>query len=136
MILVDTGPLVALFDKSDGAHNIVSARFRSLSGPFLSTLPALTEASHILGPASRAFRSLAEFFVEGACALHLPDESEIDRAFALMADYADLPMDFADASIVSAAESLNITKVFTLDARDFAVYRAKRGKRRVALTIV
>ena len=43
-----------------------------------------------------------------------------------MARYADLPMDLADASLIVAAESLRLRKVFTID-RDFSAYRIQRG---------
>lgn len=72
----------------------------------------------------------------GALKLHLPGAEELERAFELMEDYADLPMDFADASLVAAAETLGTRKIFTLDRRDFAVYRIRKGRRRLAATIV
>jgi predicted nucleic acid-binding protein len=47
---------------------------------------------------------------------------EFQRARDLMAKYKDLPMDFADASLVAVAEVLDEARVFTLDA-DFRIYR-------------
>lgn len=51
----------------------------------------------------------------------------MDRALELMQQYADHPMDLADASLVAMAEAENLHKVFTIDRRDFAAYRIKRG---------
>jgi len=55
-------------------------------------------------------------------AIHCPSDAELQRMRTLMEKYADIPMDLADASIVAAAESLNLDTVFTLDS-DFHVYR-------------
>ncbi len=62
----------------------------------------------------------------GRLELHAPDETELGRMAALMGKYQDLPMDFADASVVAAAERLGTRRVFTLD-RDFLVYRFADG---------
>jgi predicted nucleic acid-binding protein len=40
-----------------------------------------------------------------------------------MTKYSDLPMDFADASLVAVAERMGLSRVFTLDRSDFSVYR-------------
>ncbi len=136
MIIVDTGPLVALFDRRDREHAEVRQRFEKLNGPLVTTLPVITETTHLLGPETSDFADFAAFIVKGGCAIHIPDEAEIDSAFALMREYADLPMDFADASLIAAAESLKAKRIFTLDVRDFSVYRVKRGRSRIALTIV
>ena len=56
------------------------------------------------------------------------DSTSLARALELMQKYADHPMDFADASIVVAAEVLRTTSVFTLDRSDFSSYRARMGR--------
>ncbi len=58
------------------------------------------------------------------------------RAFELMDRYADHPMDLADASLVTAAESLRTTTVFTIDRRDFLAYRARIGRTARGFTLV
>jgi hypothetical protein len=58
------------------------------------------------------------------------DRRSLQRAFELMEIYSDHPMDLADASLVVAAESLGIRKVFTIDRNDFEAYRVERGHRR------
>jgi hypothetical protein len=55
-------------------------------------------------------------------ALHVAGESEIERMVQLMAQYRDLPMDLADASLIAAAETLGTRRIFTFDS-DFAIYR-------------
>lgn len=58
----------------------------------------------------------------GRLVLHCPSESELRRMRELMDKYSDIPMDFADASIVAAAEVLGIKTLFSLDS-DFHIYR-------------
>jgi predicted nucleic acid-binding protein len=77
-----------------------------------------------------------DFIVDGGMSITYLDDQSVGRAFELMVQYRDQPMDFADASLVVAAETLRIRKVFTLDRHDFASYRVKRGHRHYPLEIV
>jgi predicted nucleic acid-binding protein len=63
-------------------------------------------------------------------------DQTLSRAFELMQDYTDVPMDLADASLVAAAESLDTQKVFTIDRKDFAIYRIRRGHRHLAFEVL
>lgn len=128
MILVDTGPLVALFDPQDDAHRRCREALHEMHEPLVSTVPVLTEAFHLLNPASRGSRALQEFIVQGGLGMWFLDDAAVARAFELMRRYADHPMDLADASLVAAAEALRVTAVFTIDRRDFATYRARIGR--------
>lgn len=136
MILTDTGPLVAAFRRSDRDHDVCAEKLRLLGGPFATTLPVLTECFHLLAPASRSADQLRQFVRRGGAAVLELSGDQISRAFDLMEEYGDLPMDFADASLIAAAEALETLKIFTLDRRDFAVYRIRRGKRRYAVAVV
>ena len=127
MILVDTGPLVALFDPADGSHGRCVETLATIEEPIATTVPVLTEAFHLLGPASVGAQRLMDFVTDGDLrVLHL-DDPGIKRAFELMVQYADAPMDLADASLVALAEQLDLRTVFTIDRTDFAIYRIKRG---------
>jgi hypothetical protein len=129
VILTDTGPLVALVNRNDPNHGICAAAARGLPrGPLLTTWPCFTEAMYLLHragghPAQAALWVLRE---AGRLALHVNGEVEVVRMAALMAKYQDLPMDFADASLVAAAEGLGTRRVFTLDG-DFRVFRFADG---------
>jgi hypothetical protein len=74
----------------------------------------------------RAQEGLWEMFEDGVVRLHTPGEGEPQRMHMLMRDYSDTPMDFADASLVAAAETLDQRRIFTVD-RHFHVYRQRRG---------
>ena len=136
MILVDTGPLVALFDPKDGLHHQCVKTLKGIHGPFQTTSPVLTEAFHILGPSSVGSDRLREFVLKGGLAVWFFDRTTLARAFELMESYADHPMDLADASLIVAAEALGTRKIFTVDRKDFATYRIRRGHRHYEIEIV
>jgi predicted nucleic acid-binding protein len=136
MILVDTGPLVALFDPRDGQHQRCVKTLRSIREPLSTTTPVLTEAFHMLGPASVGSDRLREFVDQGGLSVWFFERLSLTRAFELMELYADQPMDLADASLVVAAESLGARKVFTVDRKDFETYRVRRGHRNYPMDIV
>ncbi len=128
MILVDTGPFVALFDPRDDSHERAKETLRSISEPLCTTTGVLTEAFHLLDPASRGAKALRAFIVAGGVSVWFLTEHALVRAFELMEKYADRPMDFADATLVAAAESLRTTRVFTIDRSDFTTYRVRIGR--------
>ena len=136
MILVDTGPFVALFDPADGQHVRCRATLKSLRDSLFTTLPVLTETFHMLSPESLGAARLRDFLRKGGVSVWFMDQGTMERAFDLMDRYADHPMDLADASLVAAAESLGIRTIFTLDRNDFLSYRVLRGHRQEVLKIL
>jgi predicted nucleic acid-binding protein len=127
VILVDTGPLVALFDPQDFQHGRCREVLTSIRKPLFTTLPVLTEAFHMLTPGSQGADRLRDFIMQGGLTLWFMNNVSLQRAFELMEQYADHPMDLADASLIVAAETLDTFRVFTIDRRDFATYRIRRG---------
>jgi predicted nucleic acid-binding protein len=122
--LTDAGALVALVDKNQPQNARCRETFAVLSLPLITTWPAFTEVMYLvyqLGgwPLQRNVWSHVE---EGMLQLHSSTEAEKERMRRLMEQYRDTPMDLADASLVTAAEALNLTRIFTLDS-DFYVYR-------------
>lgn len=136
MILVDTGPFVALFDPKDASHRRCREVLRSLRQPLVTTVPVLTEAFHMLAPDSIGADRLRDFIVRGGATVWFFDDATLLRAFELMEQYADHPMDLADASLIVAAEAWATTKVFTIDRRDFQTYRIRRGHRSARVEIL
>jgi hypothetical protein len=128
MILLDTGPLVALFDPRDADHQWARDVLRRVRTPLFTTAAVLTEVFHLLDPKSRGSAAVREFVAAGGARVWFLSEGSLRRCFALMDKYADHPMDFADASLVAAGEALRITRVFTLDRTDFTAYRATVGR--------
>lgn len=136
MTLLDTGPLVALFDPRDPAHSRARDAIQEERAPFCTTIPVLTEAFHLLSPGSRGSHALRDFVAASGLTVWLLDLRGLARAFELVETYADHPMDLADASLVVAAERLGARRLLTLDRRDFATYRVRRGHRRLAFQVV
>ncbi len=136
MIVVDTGPLVALFDPKDGQHARCRKALRRIAEPLVTTIPVLTETFHMLGPASVGSNRLREFIQGGGLSAWFLDRAALTRAFELMELYADHAMDLADASLVTAAEASDTRRVFTLDRNDFETYRVRRGHRHHPMQIV
>jgi uncharacterized protein len=136
MILIDTGPLAALFDPKDAQHQRCVTALRAVREPIRTTVPVLTEAFHMLGPGTVGSDRLREFVVKRGLSMWWFDPITLSRAFELMDVYSDHPMDLADASLIVAAETLATRKVFTIDRKDFAAYRVRRGHRRYAVEII
>ena len=120
--LVDTGPLVALIDRSQDAHEKCVHALSSLSAPLVTTWPCLTEAMYFLGKSWRKQTPLWNLVEHGRLEIHALTMAETRRMRVLMERYQDVPMDLADASLVAAAETQELRRVFTLDSH-FRIYR-------------
>jgi predicted nucleic acid-binding protein len=128
VVLVDTGPLVALFDPSDAARAPCLECLEALEADDLVTTEAVvTEAVFLLSFSTKAQGALLRLLASGRPRVESLTAEERLRAGELIERYADLPMDYADATLVVLAERLRATRIFTLDWRDFSVYRVRRG---------
>jgi len=121
MILSDTGFIVAAISQDDQYHERCIEIAAALPPQYLTTWPCLTEAMYLLSDWT-AQEKLRRQVEEGVLTLHHPSQEHARRACVLMREYADAPMDFADASLVVAAEVLNITRILTFDSH-FSAYR-------------
>ena len=129
VVLVDTGPLVALFDPSDRDRASCRACLDSLEDADLVTTEAVvTEALYLLAFALRAQVAFLEFLASGRPRVEPLAPTDRRHAARLIEKYADLPMDYADATLVTLAERLDATRVFTLDRKDFGIYRPRRRR--------
>ena len=127
MTLTDAGPLVALVDADDAAHSSCIAALSHLTKPLLTTWSCFTEAMYLVGSEGGypAQDELWGYLEDGLVQIHEVSVAEHRRMRVLMRQYRDTPMDLADASLVAAAEVLNVTRIFTIDS-DFRVYRIHR----------
>lgn len=123
MILVDAGPLVALIHIDDEHHLRCRDVLASLREPMLTVWPAFTEAMHLLGFSHTGQDALWAFLESDALRLADLTVDDCRRMRELMKKYRDLPMDLADAALVRVAEREEIPRIFTIDRRDFSVYR-------------
>ena len=130
--IVDTGPLVAFFDRSERHHHWAAERLEELDAPLLVYEPVLTEALYLLGRFSRAQDTLFGLLQNGTLVAAFRLEEQIAALHRLLRKYRDTPMSLADACVVRMAEIHEDHSVLTLDS-DFTVYR-KHG--RIPITLM
>ncbi len=128
VVVVDAGPLLALFDTDDQYHPKAIRYFGHTQARFLATLAVVTEAMYLFGPVLAPKKNLLQWITSGAVSLVSPEESDLERVIQLLDKYADRSMDFADALTVAICERLDIDHVATFDS-DFDFYRFKDRRR-------
>ena len=122
-VLLDTGPLVAILSQRDDYHRVCVEQLRQLSPPLLTCWPVLTEAAWPLRKEPLAIQRLFQGFETGLLKLLALDETAAPGIAAFLHRYRELGAQLADACLVYLAEHEKIETVFTLDRRDFSVYR-------------
>ena len=133
MILVDAGPLVALIDADDQHHAKCVVTLQTIREPLATVWPAVTEAMYLLADVPRAQDILWEMLERSPLQLLPLYPADGPRMRELMRKYADRPMDMADAALVRVAEREGIRKIFTIDRKDFSVYRLHNRLRPILL---
>jgi predicted nucleic acid-binding protein len=128
-VLIDTGAILALLDRTDRWHEPCVDAFQQLRLPLLTSEAVLTELFHLVGGNRSETEAAWRFFRSGAVALLGIEDSELPDLHALMSRYWDRPMDFADATLVHLAKRESLTTIFTVDYADFETYRID-GRRR------
>ena len=130
--IVDTGPLVALFDRAERHHRWVVERFEELDAPLLVCEPVLAEAMYLLARYPKTQDAVLGLIENGALSVAFRLDEHLDALRKLLQKYRDTPMSLADACIVRMSEVHDRHAVLTLDS-DFLVYR-KHG--RTSLTLI
>jgi uncharacterized protein len=127
-MLLDTGAFVALVDRDEKLHGDCVAALESWTGPVVTTEAVLTETLYLVGPQWRAQKACLEFVLRGAFHLVPSSAKSLQRVAVLMERYRNVPMDFADATLVVLGEELGTDWIFTLDRRGFSTYRMNRNR--------
>ncbi|MBA0086096.1 MAG: PIN domain-containing protein [Acidobacteria bacterium Pan2503] len=127
--VIDTGAILALLDRNDLWHEPCGNAFRQMRLPLLTSQAVLTELFHLVGDGRREMESAWKFVRSGALVLGTIEDAELPQLRALMFQYWDRPMDFADATLVHLANRESLSVILTVDQADFATYRLE-GKRR------
>jgi predicted nucleic acid-binding protein len=120
---------VALIHADDRHHASCREALERIREPLATVWPAIAEAMYLLGFSSSAQDALWRLLERDAVKILPLDATDVPRMRELMRKYRDLPMDLADAALVRVAERERISRVFTIDRRDFELYRP-RGVRR------
>lgn len=129
-LLLDTGFLYALLNRTEQNHERVLAAVRTVHEPVILPVPAITEVAYLL-LRDVGSEAVADFIASLAATdliLESPQIADYLRAAAVIRQYDDARIDFVDALIVAIAERLSITRILTLDVRHFAMFRPSHCK--------
>lgn len=127
-VLVDTGPLVAILSSVDQHHGSCVETLRHLPGPLLSCWPVITEAAWLLRAHPKAIQQLLRSIDSGFLELLSLAGTEATAIAKVVKRYEDMRPQLADAALVYLADREGIDTIFTLDRRDFSVYRSARKR--------
>jgi len=127
LILVDTGILVAFYNRTDKYHSQVIDFFAGITDQLITTVSCITETMHLLPPNWKIQNQLLLAVAQGVFECEHLQPSDFVRIAELNTQYADLPGDFLDLALVAISERLDIPAIATLDS-DFDVYRRYRKK--------
>jgi|SRR5579859_7749219 predicted nucleic acid-binding protein len=127
-VLVDTGPLVAILSSVDQHHEACVGALRQLPGPLFSCWPVITEAAWLLRAYPKAVQQLLQSMRRGFLELLPLAGTEAGDLVEVMKSYHDIQPQLADAALVYLAHREGIDTIFTLDRRDFSIYRSNRKR--------
>jgi predicted nucleic acid-binding protein len=123
--LIDAGPMIALFDRDDAYHQSIKQFLKQYQGVLVTTWPVVTEVLHMLDFQVQAQIDFLRWLQREAVTIHPLCKNSISRVIEMTEKYADLPMDFADATLLVTSEVTGIRDIITIDS-DFFVYRIIR----------
>jgi uncharacterized protein len=128
--LIDTGGMLAVLDPRDPWHEHCLETVRQLRRPLVTSAAALTELFYLVRRERIDMEVAWTFLQSGAIMVGSIGDADFPHLHSLMSKYADLPMDFADATLVHLARRESIHTILTVD-RDFETYRieGRRGFR-------
>ena len=121
-ILIDAGPLIALFDRSDQYHSDAIRFIKNFEGELWTTWPVVTEVSYMLDFNQQVQLNFLTWIERGGLQVFTLENLHLHRFTALMEKFSDVPMDLADASLIVASEVTNYQEIASIDS-DFYVYR-------------
>jgi len=128
-VLVDAGPLVAIASSRDQYHIACVSQLQDLRPPLLTSWPVLAEATWLLRTEPVALETLCQLAVHGWLAAPPLEVADMFAWFERFCQrYAKLKPQLADASLVYLAEREGVDVVFTVDRRDFSIYRIGKNR--------
>jgi predicted nucleic acid-binding protein len=135
MILIDAGPLIAIVKADDQHHAACVAALKKIRQPLATVWPALTEAMYLLADVPHGQEAVWEMIARGVVQIKELGLADLPRIRELMRKYADRGMDLADAALIRVAEREGIRQFFTVDRKDFAVYRLHGKVRPIVISL-
>lgn len=125
--IIDSGPIIALFDKDDKYHKEAINFVENFRGELFSTYAVVTEVTHLLDFSIQTQIDFIRWITEGGITIANLSIDDLLRIIELVNQYSDLPMDFADATLVVVCENEKIYNIVSID-KDFFVYRTRDKK--------
>ena len=127
--ILDTGPWVALIDRSESRHGDCVRWLKKFSGNLYSTEAVLTEVLYLLNFSIIAQSAAIDFVLKSIVEILPSNIQSLRKTKNLMKKYADLPMDYADATLVCLAAEAGILNIATFDIKDFTIYSLPAKKK-------
>ena len=126
-IVIDSGPLIALFDKNDSYHDKAIEFVKNYKGELITNFAVVTEVTHLLDFSIIAQTNFISWIINGGLTVVDILNKDLSRILELTIKYSDLPMDFADGTLVVLCDRLKITEIASVD-KDFGIYRMQNKK--------
>ena len=120
--IIDSGPLIALFDRSDKYHLNVVEFLKSYKGKLITSWAVITEVSHMLDFNLNVQIDFLKWCEVGGIEVYNISQDEISNSRVMMEKYIDIPMDLADGTLMYIANKLKIKNIVSIDS-DFDIYR-------------
>lgn len=120
--IIDSGPLIALFDRSDKYHSKVLDFIKSYKGKLVTSWAVITEVFHMLDFNLQVQIDFLKWCEIGGIEVYDISQTEISNIIIMMEKYIDVPMDLADATLMYIANKENIKNIVSIDS-DFDIYR-------------
>jgi predicted nucleic acid-binding protein len=123
--LLDTSFLLAMTNSKDHNHARVLDVAAKINDNLIVPVTVLPEVSYLIGSrlGHKAMRQFLGNLAASDVTIEMVTKDDLKRVTAILTEYADSRLDFVDATIVALAERLNITRILTLDRRDFTIIR-------------
>jgi hypothetical protein len=122
VVVADSGPLIALFDRDDRFHTDAVDFIRNFNGMLVSNCAVVTEVTHLLDFSVHAQIDFLQWVYRGGMRIEEITSADFAYIIKLVGKYADLPVDFADAALVALCDRLQVRDVATID-KHFTIYR-------------
>ena len=126
-VLLDTGVIVALLDRSEKFHARCAEFVRGLDAPFITCEAVIAESCYLLRGLAGASEAVIENIISGIFQIPVPLSREAAGIKQVLRKYRDRKIDLADACLIRLADIFDTADILTLDS-DFAVYRWGRNK--------
>jgi len=127
-VLLDTGPIVSMLVAREETHLACVEEAKRHSGQLVTCWPVITEAASMLKDYPIGIDAMFRMLNSGTITLAPLDNHDAESIGSIMATYRSIRCQLADASLVFLADREQIDTVFTLDRRDFGVYRTRTGR--------